>query len=190
MKEELKKLQGTWNIVAFELDGRKMPAVGSKIVVKGNRFTTIAMGATYDGTLAVDVTKTPKTFDLIFTAGPEKGNTSFGIYELDGDTWKICLAITGKDRPKKFATKPGSGHALETLKRERRADSQHSGESEKRTQRPHDAGNVHPEPAVELEGEWSMLKLCFSTPGQKRPTDFATTPGDARTVTVWRLVKK
>src|SRR5205807_1617746 len=83
----------------------------------GTKFTTAAMGSTYDGTLSLDVTKKPKRFDLKFTKGPEKGNTSLGIYELDGDTWKICLGLTGKSRPTKFATKPGSGHALETLKR-------------------------------------------------------------------------
>ena len=45
MNSDLEKLQGTWNIVEFELEGRKMPAGGSKIVVNGTSFTTIAMGA-------------------------------------------------------------------------------------------------------------------------------------------------
>ena len=40
----------------------------------------------------------------------------------------------------------------------------------------------------ELEGK--TLKLCFSAPGQERPSDFTTTQGDGRTVTVWSLVKK
>ncbi len=61
---------------------------------------------------------TPKTFKLHFTTGPEAGNTSAGIYELDGDTWKICLALRGDNRPESFATAPGSGHACETLKRQ------------------------------------------------------------------------
>ncbi len=117
---ELDKLQGTWNVVSLEVDGQKMPAAvfnGSKIVVEGANFTSIAMGANYEGTIEVDAAHTPKTFDLRFTVGPEKGNTNFGIYELDADTWKICLSINGKDRPAKFATAPGTGHALETLQR-------------------------------------------------------------------------
>jgi uncharacterized protein (TIGR03067 family) len=54
-----------------------------------------------------------------FTEGPEKGNTALGIYELDGDEWKLCLTITAKDRPTEFAAKPKSGLGLEVLKREK-----------------------------------------------------------------------
>ncbi len=120
MKEELAKLQGAWSIVALEVDGATMPensVRGSQIVVKGSTFDTISMGATYQGKLKIDAAKTPKTLDLIFEAGPEKGNRALAIYELDGDTWRICLTVTAKTRPKAFATTPGSGLALETLKR-------------------------------------------------------------------------
>ena len=117
MNSDLEKLQGTWNIVEFELDGRKMPAGESKIVVNGTSFTTIAMGAQYEGTVALDTAAAPKTFDLHFNQGPEKGNVSLGIYELDGDAWTICIGLTGRSRPQKFATEAGSGHALESLKR-------------------------------------------------------------------------
>jgi uncharacterized protein (TIGR03067 family) len=120
MKEELAKLQGAWSIDALEVDGATMQESsvrGSQIVVKGSAFDTISMGATYKGKLKIDPAKTPKTLDLIFEAGPEKGNRSLAIYELDGDTWRICLTVTAKTRPKAFATTPGSGLALETLKR-------------------------------------------------------------------------
>jgi len=120
MKEELATLQGVWSIVALEVEGAAMAEGafrGSQIVVKGTAFETISMGSTYKGKLKVDPTKTPRTLDLMFKAGPEKGNRSLAIYELDGDTWRICLAVTGKTRPAAFATTPGSGLALETLKR-------------------------------------------------------------------------
>ncbi len=91
--------------------------MSSTIELKGDNFTTSSMGAVYEGKFEFDATKTPKTFDLIFMNGPEQGNRSLGIYELDGDTWKICLTITGTKRPPSFSTKPGSGLALETLKR-------------------------------------------------------------------------
>jgi uncharacterized protein (TIGR03067 family) len=144
MQAELDKLQGTWNVVALEIGGAKMAEnvlKGSKIIVKGDTFVTLSMGAAYKGSIKVDVAAMPKTLDLIFTEGPEKGNTNGAIYELDGDTWKICLNVSGKDRPKEFATKAGSGHALETLKR--------------------DAGGKEQEAAKKelalLEGEWSMV---------------------------------
>ena len=75
------------------------------------------MGATYEGELELDAAESPKHFTLTFTKGPEKGNVNPGIYELDGDTWRICIATRGGGRPKRFATKAGSGHALETLVR-------------------------------------------------------------------------
>jgi len=253
MNQEIENLQGTWNIVALEVDGKKMPAsavTGSKIVVKGDRFSTIAMGAAYQGTLEVDAGKSPRALNMKFTEGPEKGNTNFAIYELDEDTWTICINMTGRNRPTEFATAPGSGQALETLKRQKEAPV---------TKTPL---NVDLEPVPELEGEWRMVscvrdgfpldsmmlkhgrrvakgnetttlfgnqvfmkaryavdrtkepktidffladgqtqygiyeldganfKVCFAAPGQLRPTEFTSTQGDGRTLTVWSRVKK
>ncbi len=119
---ELEKLQGNWNFVSLEVEGMKIPEhafKGAKIMIKGDSFTSITSEATYAGTLKVDVTKNLKTIDLIFTEGPEKGKTSLGIYELDGNILTICLGLAGRDRPKEYVTKQGCGHALETLEREK-----------------------------------------------------------------------
>src|SRR5439155_9419208 len=85
---EIEKLQGTWNFATLEVDGAKMPQeafAGSTIEVAGDRFTTTSGQTIYKGTFKVDAGKTPKTIDLHFTEGPEKGNTTLGMYELDGD---------------------------------------------------------------------------------------------------------
>ena len=144
MKGDLKKLQGTWNIVSLEMEGQKYPPGGSHIVIQGDRFTSVNMGAEYEGSVAVDETQSPKTFDLVFDKGPEAGKKSLGIYELDGDTWQICLGLTGKKRPVKFATAKGTGHALEILKRE--------------TGKPKRIAIDETAPGVpELQGEWKMV---------------------------------
>src|SRR5271155_4651686 len=73
MNEELEKLQGTWNIMTLEVEGQNVSAAfftGARIVVKGDNFSTVSMGAPYAGTLALDVTGTPKTFDILFKEGP------------------------------------------------------------------------------------------------------------------------
>ena len=89
--------------------------------VRGSRCAEIDSdhrhGREYEGTVVVHQTTVPKSFELQFEEGPEKGNTNFGIYELDGDTWKICLATRGSVRPTEFAAPPGTGIALETLRR-------------------------------------------------------------------------
>ena len=148
-------LEGTWHVVALEVDGRPMPAgmLGTaRIVVKGDRFQSLGMGAVYEGTLKLDTAANPKTFDLTFTAGPEKGNTALAIYEIEGDDWKLCLTTRGGDRPKRFATEPGTGHALETLKRGKPVAAPAAVIETPPAEVPVDSG-----PATELEGEWSMV---------------------------------
>src|ERR1035438_4874 len=107
------------------------------------------MGAQYEGTMVVDPTAAPKTFDVKFHKGPEKGKTSLGIYELHGKTWKICIGLTGVKRPTRFAAEPGTGHALETLMRAVAGAAPLPPATE-----PPVATGVS---VAELEGEWFML---------------------------------
>jgi hypothetical protein len=53
--------------------------------------------------------------------GPLAGRTLRGIYEIEGDTQKVCLPLEeGAGRPKEFTSKPGSGHLLQVFKREKK----------------------------------------------------------------------
>ena len=117
MNEHLESLQGHWDVTSLEVDGTAFPVAGARIIIEDDRFISLAMGSAYGGTVTADSSTNPKTFSLHFTEGPETGNTNHGIYELDGDTWKICLNINGGPAPAAFATSPGSGNALETLHR-------------------------------------------------------------------------
>src|SRR5438874_2513203 len=50
--DDLKLLQGTWTITSLEVDGQAMPDYmldNSRIQVRGDRFTTTGMGASYKG---------------------------------------------------------------------------------------------------------------------------------------------
>jgi uncharacterized protein (TIGR03067 family) len=144
MKGDLKKLQGSWLIVTLEMEGQKYPTGGSKIVIQGDRFVSLNMGAEYEGSVSLDEAQSPKTFDLLFDKGPEKGNKALGIYELDGGAWKICLGLAGKRRPTKFAAEKGTGHALELLEREK------AGEKSLPI-------DENAPPVSELDGEWFMV---------------------------------
>jgi hypothetical protein len=64
------------------------------------------MGAIYGGTIEIDATKNPKRLSMNFTDGPDKDNTTRGIYERVADSWALCLATTGGPAPKTFATAP------------------------------------------------------------------------------------
>jgi uncharacterized protein (TIGR03067 family) len=118
---DIEELQGTWSVETLQVNGGDMPSgmfKGAKIEIEDSRFTTSGMGETYSGAIQIDASQQPKTLDMIFTSGVHKGLSSLGIYELNGQTWTLCLGFAGKDRPKGFATKAGSHSALETLKRE------------------------------------------------------------------------
>jgi uncharacterized protein (TIGR03067 family) len=120
--KEYKAFEGTWRFVSLQIQGKAIPAEAfqaARLICKGRDFTSIDSGGTSRGTYAVDTTQSPKTIDATFTDGPNKGQTLRGIYDLKDDTYKVCMSINGKDRPKTFESKLGSGHVLEVLQREK-----------------------------------------------------------------------
>src|SRR5215813_8195054 len=152
---DLDRLQGSWNIDFLEVDGTAMPSPpDSRIVIEGDKFQSLGMGAVYEGKLEIDARRKPKQFDLVFTDGPEKGNRSLGIYELKGDSWKICFTVTGKRRPSKFETTAGSGLALETLTRGMAESIQPAENAALPRPLAPDPRPPSSDPAPEIEGEW------------------------------------
>lgn len=172
---DLDRLQGLWQLVSLEVDGEDMPAgaaAGSTIVISRDTFTSTGMGATYEGTIEIDQTKTPGQFDLVFTAGHASGTRNPGIYRLDGDAWTICLATRGGRRPRIFATKPDSGLALETFQRAAKGRTASTAAI-----RPVPAAGARSNAAntaqagvgsgtpTDWEGEWAMVSGIFSGAG-------------------------
>jgi uncharacterized protein (TIGR03067 family) len=172
MPSDLEKLQGVWNIISFEADGRKMaPGAfgGSTIVIEGNAFTSAGMGAAYEGTMELDQTRKPKTFDLLVTAGYAAGTRHLGIYKIDGQKWTICLAARGKTRPETFATRIGTGLVLETLKRGGSVRKTTKAKSQAKPAAGSLAKDTDAEveitpsgAATVLEGEWEMMAGVFN----------------------------
>jgi uncharacterized protein (TIGR03067 family) len=119
VRKELEQLQGTWQMVSHEVDGKPDEALrGAVRVVEGDKFT-IKMGdkTLRAGTMKLDPTKKPMWIDITFAEGPEKGKVRRGIYVLEGDTQKICYGDLDKERPTEFVSKPGTGHRLVVFKR-------------------------------------------------------------------------
>jgi uncharacterized protein (TIGR03067 family) len=121
-QEELKRFEATWRFVSVEVEGRMIPAEILKddsLVLKGRQFTSTIQGKTTNGVFKIDPTAKPKAIDVTFTDGPGKDNSQKGIYELEGDTQKICFAAPGKPRPTEFSSKPRSGQMIQVLEREK-----------------------------------------------------------------------
>jgi uncharacterized protein (TIGR03067 family) len=121
------KLQGTWQAVKVEIGGVPLPdeiVNNLKYEIKGNNMVTMGVpeiikqyGA---ATFKLKSSTTPKSIDFTISAGDNKGNELEGIYELKGDELRICVQITGKERPGEFVTKEGDSRGLLLLKREKK----------------------------------------------------------------------
>jgi uncharacterized protein (TIGR03067 family) len=125
---DLDQLRGTWLTVSLVHDGKAVvdekapPKEGpaTKLVYDGDKWMiqvgdkTVATGA-----FKLDATRTPKEIDVMDESGMKNDKTKLGIYELNGDVYKYCLAPAGKPRPTEFTSKAGSGHSLGVSKREK-----------------------------------------------------------------------
>lgn len=113
-------MQGTWLPSTAELGGKIFPdevRQSIKLVVKDDKYTVTVGNEVEEGTVKLNPSAKPKALDIISTEGPNKGRTIQGIYEQDGDTWRICYDLSGNSRPTEFKTKEGTQLLLITYKR-------------------------------------------------------------------------
>lgn len=116
---DLDKLQGAWTLVVLEVNGEKQPPEKIKriLVYAGHNWRVKVGDDELEGSSKFDASKTPKAIDITYNTGPNKGKTYLGIYEIDGDTYRACVAPPGKDRPKEFVSKPGTDLQVLEFKR-------------------------------------------------------------------------
>ena len=111
--DDLKKLQGTWQCFAMEREGDPVPPEGLKgstATYEDDRITLTRDGEVFRrGIVTLDPSKSPKRVNTWDLNGPYEDQTVPGIYELDGDTLKVCFSRPGSERPTAFTTKEGSG---------------------------------------------------------------------------------
>jgi uncharacterized protein (TIGR03067 family) len=115
-KEDLKKMQGKWEAVSLIDDGEaKKLDEKSYRIVSGNKVIDPAFNI--EDEIRLDATKRPKELDIHINRKGVAPYALKAIYELEGDTLRVCVDLESKARPTAFQSKPGSGHRLVTLKR-------------------------------------------------------------------------
>jgi uncharacterized protein (TIGR03067 family) len=107
------EFEGEWQMVSGVMNGGAMERSTVQWV---RRVTTGDETAVYAGPQVMlkarfksDPSKSPKTIDYVNTAGANKGKTQLGIYELEGDLLRVCMAAPGSERPSRFESVRGDG---------------------------------------------------------------------------------
>ena len=119
---ELKKFEGTWQLVSEVMDGKDQPAdhVGRIRWIfddKGHWKVEDGGKVIFTGDMTVYPDRNPRAADSTLTnEGEQKGKVVRAIYELDGDTLKQCWAVEG-ERPRAFDAKPNPGINYSVYKR-------------------------------------------------------------------------
>lgn len=104
---DAKAIQGTWTPVKAELAGRPWSDEVLKTItlkLRNGQYDVSVAGQLDRGTYAIDTSTTPKSLTITGTDGPNKGKTFLAIYELQGDTFRVCYDLSGKQRPTEFKT--------------------------------------------------------------------------------------
>ncbi|MDB4873799.1 MAG: hypothetical protein JWM41_245 [Gemmatimonadetes bacterium] len=118
--ETLRALEGAWAFESLRIDGTDAPSAmlaHATLLFDGDRFRMESPEAHYDGRFTIDTALSPMQLDIEFVEGPEAGHSAYGLLVLNGDELTICLGVVGASRPAAFESKPGTGHALERLRR-------------------------------------------------------------------------
>jgi uncharacterized protein (TIGR03067 family) len=124
-KEDLKKMQGRWNLVACQCGGRPtgMPLEGEAcfaIIIVGNRLTyRVGTGEGDEWLVTLRGAISPAGLDMQTTKKSATITKIKAVYSLKGDTLIVCHNNGSGDRPRTIDSRE-SGHWVEVFKRPKR----------------------------------------------------------------------
>jgi uncharacterized protein (TIGR03067 family) len=125
VQKDLAQLQGEWSIVSLSVSGQamtgKLVALTRQVYRGDEATTTMGRYPRFREKITIDPSRKPKTIDYEMIDKATKPMKSLGIYELDGDRFKLCLAPPGAERPTDSSCKLGERRSSSVLKREKPA---------------------------------------------------------------------
>jgi uncharacterized protein (TIGR03067 family) len=126
VKKEQDRLKGTWELAGMVVDGMEVPKKLAEdhpftLIFAGSEATFIAENKKSKGkavrskmNIKLDPSKKPKTIDFIYLGG----ETTLGLYEVDGDSLKICIPQSPDGpRPDKLESKKETKTQVVILRR-------------------------------------------------------------------------
>lgn len=128
--DEMKKLQGTWQVTKF-IESSEKPAPPAEVEEMTFEFKDDQLRISKVKNVrgpepfkyALDPSKTPGAIDVYFLGDPRKPTE--GIYKLEGDELTICLSgavVDGKmpPRPREFKASKANFYVLFVMKKVKR----------------------------------------------------------------------
>jgi uncharacterized protein (TIGR03067 family) len=114
-------LEGEWTMVSGVLDGSSLDkgmVSWCKRITRGD-VTSVVAGpqVIVKARFTLDQSVRPHAIDYLNLAGANTGKSQAGIFELSGDTLKVCMAAPGDPRPADFSSKPRDGRSYTTWRR-------------------------------------------------------------------------
>jgi uncharacterized protein (TIGR03067 family) len=94
-----------------ELGGRPMPAALLKSIslkLDDGKYEVFGGEVSDKGKYTLDSTSKPTGMTITGTEGPNAGKTYPAIYEIKGDTLRICYDLSGEKRPAEFKSVEGT----------------------------------------------------------------------------------
>jgi uncharacterized protein (TIGR03067 family) len=117
--EDARLWQGTWRMVSYTWNGMQ-PKIDMEWVVRGDRYTIRQNGQVQSDNNVFTLDPTRRHVDVVHQAvpGTNIGGSAKGIYEIHGDTLKLCYDLTGREYPMSFDAPARSWRAIFVLHRE------------------------------------------------------------------------
>jgi len=118
-RKDLQELQGTWQLESIEDSKKSKLDIKKRTLFVGGELFLVQEGEKLiqAGIIRLVTSKSPRVMDVVVRKGEHEDNTMLGIYELKGDTLKVCFDPEGESRPKKFAARADSSIFVATYKR-------------------------------------------------------------------------
>ncbi|MCS7047301.1 MAG: TIGR03067 domain-containing protein [Gemmataceae bacterium] len=120
--KDLQALQGEWLMAALEINGEHIAAArleGTVLTIKGNRYIVkVKDRLTAEAIIELDASKDPKELNMTPQDGGNKDKLQKAIYKIAGDTFTMARGLNPEqERPRHFATLPGTNTFVVTWKR-------------------------------------------------------------------------
>ena len=120
--DDAKTVQGSWKPAKAELGGQPMTDTVLKSInlkLDNGKYEVLVGTQSDKGTYTLDAAAKPKGMTITGTAGPNNGKTFPAIYEIKGDTLRICYDLSGEKRPTEFKSLAGTQLYLATYNRQK-----------------------------------------------------------------------